>query len=383
MRSSFDMALATTAQIKTAPSPAREGDDRPAGHWVDPLVDAIFVVGSLSGLLLMWKLGEAATIPYHMIFVLFAAVYGYRVWPLNVTILALLYLIVGTGGILVTQWLQGLIDVNEASEAVLMPTILIAMVWHARRRATLLSQVQRLHLAERDSRLREHEYARDTAHALRTPLTIARGHVELMVEQSDDPTSSADAEIVLGELDRLAQMAADLLTITKLEQSRTLVLTRCDLSALVHDVFSRWSTTLVRDWRLDCEPQLVGLADTEVVRRCLDALLENAIRATDRDDPVRLHCGTDARGDVVVIGVADGGSGIDMDALEHVFRRFWRGGAYTSGTGLGLPYVKAAANAHGGDAYASRADEGGADVVFTVPVAAPTANGRARSVTVW
>ena len=377
------MALATPARIATAPSPAREGDGQPSGHWVDPLIDAIFVVGSLSGLLLMWRLGEAATIPYHLIFVLFAAVYGYRVWPLKVTILALVYLLLGTGGILITQWLQGLIDVNEASEAVLMPTILVAMVWHARRRASLLAQVQRLHVAERDSRLREHEYARDTAHALRTPLTIARGHVELMVEESDDPTYSADAEIVLGELDRLAQMAADLLTITKLEQSRTLVLTRCDLSALVQDVFSRWSTTLVRDWRLDCDPQLVGLADSEVIRRCLDALLENAIRATDRENTVRLHCNKDPRADVVVIGVADGGSGIHTDALAHVFRRFWRGGAYAPGTGLGLPYVKAAANAHGGDAYATRADEGGADVVFTVPLAATASNGRARSVTAW
>ncbi len=370
------MVLSSAVELTGLPASDLSDSQRRSERWFDPLVDAIFVVGSVIGLLLMWRLGEAATIPYHLIFVLFAAVYGYRVWSLPVTLLALVYLIVGTGGILITQWLQGLIDINEASEAVLMPTILIAMVWHARRRAVLLSQVQRLHVAERDSRLREHDYARDTAHALRTPLTIARGHVELMVEQHDDPSYSADAEIVLAELDRLAQMAADLLTITKLEQSRTLVLTRCDLSALVQEVFSRWSTTLARDWRLDCEPQLFALADAEVVRRCLDALLENAISATERDDTIRLHCTRDTSPGFVVIGVADGGSGIDDAALDHVFRRFWRGGAYTTGTGLGLPYVKAAATAHGGDAYAERSAEGGADVLFRLPQIAPSANGR-------
>ncbi len=377
MPSSSEVTLGEPDLVRTPLAPL--GLDRTYGHragrWFDPLIDAIFVVGSVFGLLLMWTLGEAATIPYHMIFVLFAAVYGYRVWSLGVTIVALGLLVIGTGGILFTQYLQGLIDINEASETILMPTILVAMVWHARRRSTLFTQVQRLHAAEHDSRLREHEYARDTAHALRTPLTIARGHVELMSEHSDDPTFAADSEIVLGELDRLAQMAADLLTITKLEQSRTLVLSRCDLSELVSDVFSRWSVTLAREWRLDCDPRLFGLADAEVVRRCLDALLENAIRATDRGDVVRLHCHRTGRGDAVAIGVADGGRGIADDAREHVFRRFWRGGAYASGTGLGLPYVKAAATAHGGDACASRSPEGGANVVFTVPVIATTPNG--------
>jgi two-component system sensor histidine kinase SenX3 len=84
----------------------------------------------------------------------------------------------------------------------------------------------------------------------------------------------------------------------------------------------------------------------------LDTLIENAIKATGQGDPIAL-AGV-ARGDVPVLLVADRGIGIRPEQRERIFERFARGatarGESWGGTGLGLPLVRAIAEAHGGTA---------------------------------
>ena len=54
-----------------------------------------------------------------------------------------------------------------------MSAMFMAMVWHARRRLDALEQVRRAHERERD-------FVSDASHRLRTPITVARGHAELI-----------------------------------------------------------------------------------------------------------------------------------------------------------------------------------------------------------
>jgi signal transduction histidine kinase len=70
----------------------------------------------------------------------------------------------------------------------------------------------------------------------------------------------------------------------------------------------------------------------------------------------------------VLIAVADGGPGIDAADAKLVFQRFWRSAGKREGTGLGLSYVRAAAEAHGGWAFAVHSPLGGAQVGCRLPL---------------
>jgi two-component system sensor histidine kinase SenX3 len=80
----------------------------------------------------------------------------------------------------------------------------------------------------------------------------------------------------------------------------------------------------------------------------LDALIENALKYTDDGDRITLT--TRSEDTWLLIEVADGGIGMVADQMEHVFERFSRGTPTGGGggTGLGLPIVRAIAQAHGG-----------------------------------
>ena len=88
--------------------------------------------------------------------------------------------------------------------------------------------------------------------------------------------------------------------------------------------------------------------DDERLRCALDALIENALRATEDGGEIALAARPD--GEAVVIEVRDGGRGVPEWAQNKVFDRFYRVDVESvrRGSGLGLAVVKAIAEAHGG-----------------------------------
>jgi signal transduction histidine kinase len=244
--------------------------------------------------------------------------------------------------------------------------ILGAMVWHARRRVVALRQLELLANQERDRRLREHEFARDTSHALRTPLTIARGHIELIQDADVSELVRQDAGVAIEELDRIGRMASRLLAIAELERPDTLNLRSVDVAGLARDTHARWAASVPRDWSLEAPEELTAVVDEDVLRVVLDALIENAVAVTTPSDQVRLICRSLAGR--VMIAVADGGPGIDAADAKLVFQRFWRSAGKREGTGLGLSYVRAAAEAHGGWAFVAHSPLGGAQVGCRIPL---------------
>ena len=174
------------------------------------------LIGLLLAAMVLWENFE--TVPYHIAFVSLAVVYGFRAWSVPVTAAALLAISATTGLILVERYRAGAIDLEELSEIFLMPMILVAMAWHARRRDAMQRQVQAYADAERARWLREQEFLRDCSHALRTPLTVARGHVELIRDFRDAQEFESDVAIILGELDHLNRLASRLLAIADVER---------------------------------------------------------------------------------------------------------------------------------------------------------------------
>jgi signal transduction histidine kinase len=350
------------------PSPD-DAPRRPDDRW-GRSVDITFTVLALALLYAMFVMEGYETVPYHILFVAFAAVYGFRAWSLRITAAVLGSIVAATGAILVVHWQEDLLPSDELAEIILMPMILGAMVWHARRRVVALRQLEQLAAQERDRRMREHEFARDTSHALRTPLTIARGHIELIQDGEVSDLVRQDAGIALEELDRIGRMASRLLAIAELERPDALSLRSVDVAGLLRDTHSRWAASIPRQWSLVAPPELNASIDEDVLRIVVDALIENAVAMTTPNDHIRLICR--AVQDRFVLGVADGGPGINAADAERVFQRFWRSAEKREGSGLGLSYVRAAAEAHGGFAFAKPSSFGGAHVGCEIPVGRDT-----------
>jgi signal transduction histidine kinase len=224
----------------------------------------------------------------------------------------------------------------------------LAMVWHARRRQEALRAVER-QAALRESLLeRQERFLHDASHELRTPVTIARGHLEVLRRTSG--ASPPEIGVALDELHRIEQILDRLLLLAKADQPDFVVLEEVELEPFLEDVFMRWSEVAPRRWHLGDLANGTLAVDPEALRCAVDALLENAVKYTDRGTSIVLR--SQAAGREVVIEVEDGGSGIAPDALGQIFERFGRADAARTraqgGVGLGLAIVDAIAKAHDG-----------------------------------
>src|SRR5205814_9559081 len=230
---------------------------------------------------------------------------------------------------------------GELFEVPLMSAMFLAMVWHARRRVAALAVAESQ--AERQER-----FLHDASHELRTPVTIARGHLEVLRRTNGD--SFPEIDVALDELGRIEQILERLLLLAKADQPDFVVLEPLDLEPFLEDVFMRWSEVAPRSWRLGALASGILTVDHEALRCALDALLENAVKYSDHGDSIAIR--SRCLSDHVVIEVEDSGCGIAPDALTHIFERFARADAARTrvqgGVGLGLAIVDAIAKAHDG-----------------------------------
>ena len=116
-----------------------DGASTRQGPWTSQrfarAVDGALLVVAVVALIVMARQPDWATIPYHLLFLSLTLVYGFRVWPLLPTAAVILAITFATGALMVRDYVAGGIETPELSEIPLMPALVVAMVWHARRRA--------------------------------------------------------------------------------------------------------------------------------------------------------------------------------------------------------------------------------------------------------
>jgi two-component system OmpR family sensor kinase len=287
--------------------------------------------------MILWPSWE--TIPFHFVWISLTIVYGFRVWNPRPTGVILGIIILVTGASIMTDAFDGIQLWGELFEVPLMSAMFLAMVWHARRRQTAVEALEGL-------LERQEQFLNDISHELRTPVTIAQGHLELLQRHDRDPAIA----IALDELGRIERIIARLLLLAKTGHATFLAPTRIDVEQFLEDLFVRWSEVAPRSWRLGPIVHGTVWADEEVLRAAMDALVENAVKFTEVADPIELRARMLDFG--LVIDVIDGGPGIDPDKTERIFERFGRGDdartRTAGGVGLGLAIVQAVAQVHGG-----------------------------------
>ena len=288
------------------------------------------------------------TIPFHFVWISLTLLYGFRVWPMRATLVVLIFVMVMTGASIMADAFDGSQLWGELFEVPLMAAMFLAMVWHARRRVDA-QRIAEARAEERRSLLeRQERFIHDASHELRTPVTIARGHLELLRPEG---SKAFELDVALDELARIDAIIERLLLLATADQPDFVQAVELDVEPFLEDVFMRWSEVAPRAWRLG--PLSAGqlLVDPERLRTALDALLENAVKYTRERDAIELRARIESPAGLV-IEVEDEGCGIPPEALERIFDRFGRADAARTrsegGVGLGLAIVDAIAKGHAG-----------------------------------
>src|ERR671930_102096 len=211
----------------------------------------------------------------------------------------------------------------------------------------------------------QEQFLHDASHELRTPVTIARGHLEILRRSG---SSNGEVDVALDELGRIERIVERLLLLAKADRPDFLARTEIELEPFLEDVFMRFAEVAPRRWRLGELAAGTPTPGAQQPRIALDALLENAGKHTEPGDSVELSA--HATGNGVAIEVADGGPGIPPSALGRIFERFGRADSARNravgGVGLGLSIVEAIARAHR-DACSVTTDFGGSTFALVVP----------------
>jgi two-component system sensor histidine kinase CpxA len=212
----------------------------------------------------------------------------------------------------------------------------------------------------------------DISHELRSPLARLGVALGLARQRSGPEANSALARIE-HESDNLNEMISQLLTLTRLEsgtdgRKRTDV----DLAALVREVaddanFEARSQNRAVEVVSSDNCSIRGVE--ELLRSAVENVVRNAVRYTREGTAVEVALRKQNGGgdNFAVISVRDRGNGVPEEALNQIFRPFYRtedardrqsGG----GTGLGLAITERAVRMHGGSVQAANAAGGGLTV---------------------
>jgi signal transduction histidine kinase len=321
-------------------------------------LETAWAVFAVVNFVVMTQLPRWETIPFHFIWVSLTLLYGFRVLSANATSVILGIVVLATGVGIVHDAMVGTQPWDEISEVPLMSAMFLAMVWHAHRRRAALRVATEESARTQEMLLQQERFLQDASHELRTPVTIARGHLELYRRAPQNATSELD--IALDELTRMEHILERLLLLAKAGELDPAMRETIDVETFLEDVFMRWSEVAPRVWRLGSLATGTLVADPEALRIALDALLENAVKHTQRTDAIEIRSWAD--GDDVVFEVADEGSGIPSDALDRIWERFGRADLARTrsdgGVGLGLTIVDAIAKAHDGRCTVETSPEG-------------------------
>jgi signal transduction histidine kinase len=288
------------------------------------------------------------TIPFHFVWISLTLVYGFRVWQARRT-LAVLGFVMGMTSVSISMdAFDGSQLWGELFEVPLMAAMFLAMVWHAQRRVQSQRMAERLAEDRRSLLEGQERFLHDASHELRTPVTIARGHLELLQGRIPD---AGELGIALDELGRMDAIIERLLVLAAAGQPEFVRAEPVDIEPFLEDVFMRWSELAPRAWRLGALAAGTLRADPERLRAALDALIENAVKYSPEHAAIELRA-RDCGAGHLAIEVEDEGCGVPDEALGRIFARFGRADAARTrsagGVGLGLAIVDAITKGHGG-----------------------------------
>jgi signal transduction histidine kinase len=236
----------------------------------------------------------------------------------------------------VVRWTARIVD---ASPAVLPPP--------ARTREIVQLEMAFDALVRRlfDALARERASSAHMAHELRTPLTAMV--TELQGLRTRAPEAADAIDRVLEDVSRFTDVIEAILVLSAGPLAGVRVETVVNLADLAREMAPAGTAVEAPD-------EALVETDERLVRLALRNLVDNARKYASGARVIRVS----RRGADACLAVVDDGPGLDANARERMFERYWRGSADGEGRGLGLALVRAVAERYGGHAEARPAADG-------------------------
>jgi len=217
-------------------------------------------------------------------------------------------------------------------------------------------------------------FTADASHELRTPLTVIRSVGEVALQEDLDAAAYRDRiGSMLEEVDRLARLVENLLTLTRADSGRVLLGSqKADIGRLIQRAVEDMRALAEEKGQklvLTLKGTAVSRIDEATLRLALVNLLDNAIKFTPPSGVISATLSI--QGGTIFIEVSDTGSGIPAEYRNRIFDRFYRleknRPGHVGGAGLGLAIAKWAVEANGGRIEVESADNHGSTFRIILP----------------
>jgi two-component system sensor histidine kinase VicK len=224
------------------------------------------------------------------------------------------------------------------------------------------------------------EFVANVSHELRTPLTVIKSSIESLQLYPDMEPQFRDTFIknALEECDRMLVIIGDLLTLSRLDNSKT----AWKLSTFDTNEFLKHICDIMQSDASDHNHKLIYnenkrlpsiTADKARIQQVITNIISNSIKYTPDKGTISVRTTVDGADKINII-VKDSGIGIPDEDLPRIFDRFYRveksRTQNTGGTGLGLAIAKEIIEAHGGNIYVNSIVGKGTEVIIQLFVTA-------------
>ncbi|MBZ2178204.1 MAG: HAMP domain-containing protein [Acidobacteria bacterium] len=242
----------------------------------------------------------------------------------------------------------------------------------------MFQELEREHAElEKLERVRK-DFVINVSHELRTPLASIQGYTETLLDGAiHEPEHNVRfLGIIRQNAERLANLTADLLTLSRVElKQQKFQFASYLVDELVQSTvdsmlpLARRKNITIAFSRCPARPE--AFCDAEAVNQVLTNLVDNALKYTPENGTIQLGVRQLSPQPFVEVYVKDSGIGIPQEDLPRLFERFYRVDKARSrelgGTGLGLAIVKHLVRAQGGEVRVTSVVGQGSEFSFTLP----------------
>lgn len=258
-----------------------------------------------------------------------------------------------------------------------------SVLQEVRTRQTLEELTIKLQKANEDLRrldAAKSEFISIASHQLRTPLSIIKGYISVMIEGDTGKITNEQEDYlrkVYASNEKLILLINDLLDLSHIESGKIVynfnpIFALAFTENIVEELRSKAvakNLTLKFNKPADGDPFVI-YGDKNTLAQALFNIIDNGIRYTERGG-VKIDLTVDNQ--YVIWSIRDTGAGINDEEKKNLFQKMKRGERisriYTEGTGLGLYVAKKIIDAHNGTVWAESEGAGKGSIFYVkIPV---------------
>ena len=235
--------------------------------------------------------------------------------------------------------------------------------------SALEQSAQKLAQSERESAWRE--MAKQVAHEIKNPLTPLKLGLQLLEKswREKDPRFDQKFErfskSFVEQIESLSSIASEFSAFAKMPDTRMQHFNIFEVLNQAVTIFKQMDNFVIKYQPL--EEGFIVNADRDQLLRCFNNLLKNAIEATPADRPGVIEISYQKTDKNILFEIKDNGNGIPENMREKIFEPNFT--TKSSGTGLGLAFVKNSIENAGGKVWFNTKTGEGTSFYLDFPVA--------------